>query len=390
MPRRPRHHRPTILHVLHTFRAGGAEVLVRDLVAAHADRFDHAIIALDEDGPLRESFHQLGAHTYLLDRKPGLDHRCATALRRIAHQHHDAIIHAHQYTPFFYTALAQFTAGLDARIIFTEHGRHFPDRTRLPRRVINRLVLHRMADRITAVGHFIKQALIDHDGIPADRIEVIHNGIDPARFAAPPAGFDRDRLRASIGADAGTRMILHVAGFRPVKDHATALQSLKWLHALGCPATLVFAGSGPTMPQIQAEADALRLADRVKFLGNRTDIAALWHASDVGLLTSLSEGVSVAILEAGAAGKPVVATNVGGNSEIILDGLTGKLAPRGDAAALAAALKDLLIDADQRARLGRAAAQRVCSHFTQQQMHAAYTQIYHDLLADQAEGRHVA
>src|SRR5690606_13258854 len=117
---------------------------------------------------------------------------------------------------------------------------------------------------------------------------------------------------------------------------------------------------------------------------------ALWLAADVGLLTSLSEGVSVAILEAMAAGRPMVATNVGGNGEIIADGVTGLLAPRGDAEALATALHRMLADDDLRHSMGVAAAERVNADFTEQRMHAAYLSIYNELLAGSAKERCVA
>ncbi len=369
---------PGVLHVLHSLSLAGAEVLVRDLVANLRGGFRFAVAALDCTGPLEAQLRALGAQVHLIGRRPGLDTRCASRIAQICREQRLSVIHAHQYTPFVYSALARLS-GARARLIFTEHGRHYPDQRRFKRVVANRLLLSHLADRVTAVGDFVKSALVNCESIPAKRIDVIRNGIAPERFARRRT--DVDTARAVLGLPTDRPLILQVAGFRAVKDHATAIRMMDRLRHMGSCAKLLLAGDGPTLGPTRQLIDSLKLHDHVQILGPRGDIAELWHAADLGLLTSLSEGVSVALLEAMAAGKPVVATDVGGNREIVAHGHTGLLAPRGDANALAVAVHSLLTDAPRRRTMGLAAALHVRDCFNQTQMHADYAQIYRELTA---------
>ena len=379
--------RPTIMHVTHTLGRGGVEVLVQDLIEAMNDRYRFVVVALDERGPLARALRRTGTPVHVIGRRPGLDWRCAARIAKLAARHNVDVIHAHQYTPFFYAALAQLWGSGQSKLIFTEHGRHWPDRRRLRRALANRLWLLRRADRITAVGQFVRQALIDNEAVPADQIDVVYNGIVTERFA-PGDELDVRRARVKLHLHPDEPVILQVAGFRDVKDHATALRALKCLHERGCRATLLLAGIGPTLEPTRHLAEELKLIDHVHFLGDRPDVPQLWQAADVGLLSSVSEGISVALLEAMAASRSVVATDVGGNPEIVRDGQTGYLAPRGDAGKLAQALHRLLCDADLRRRLGESGRQRVVRLFDQQRMHAAYEQMYRDLCQEQRN--HVA
>ena len=377
---------PAVMHVLHTLGHAGAEVLVRNLAAERSGEFRFIVVALDSGGPLIDELADLGVASIVLDRRPGIDRSCARRIAELVEAHHVDEVHAHQYTPFFYAALAKRRADDRPALVFTEHGRHYPDHRRWKRIIANRLLLTRRADRITAVGEYIKRALVRNEAIPADRIAVIPNGID----AAAMVSHDRDgrnRLRSELGVDDGKPLILQVAGFRPVKDHAGALVALRILRSRRCPAVLAFAGDGPTLEPTRQLAEKMGLTDAVRFLGPRTDVPELWQAADVGLLSSLSEGISVALLEAMAAGRPVVATDVGGNREIVIDGETGYLADRRDAGALADGLHRLCDDVDRRRRFGEAGRLRAETLFSQTAMHTAYAGMYHELCpAHAAEG----
>jgi glycosyltransferase involved in cell wall biosynthesis len=143
---------------------------------------------------------------------------------------------------------------------------------------------------------------------------------------------------------------------------------------------LLLVGDGDGRAQAQALAAELGVAQHVRFLGVRADVPRLMAAADLFLLTSLSEGVSVTLLEAMAAGLPIVATDVGGNSEVVVHGQTGLLAPRGNAAALAQHIATLLGDAARRNAMGHAGRERLLAQFSQQQMHDQYTRIYTQML----------
>jgi glycosyltransferase involved in cell wall biosynthesis len=372
--------RPVVLHLLHTLQRGGAEVLVRDLVSDLSESFEFVVVSLDEAGPIAEELSARGVAVHTLGRRPGLDWRCGWRLARLARRYGARVIHAHQYTPLFYATMARMVCGRTLRLLFTEHGRHYPDERRFKRVLANRLLINRRVDCFTAVGQFVRQALIENEAMPASRIQVVYNGVDTARsLNRPDNGAARARLCGQLKLPVDTPLIMQVAGLRSVKDHQTAVAALRRLHDQGCRAHLVLVGDGSMRNQIVAAAGRCGVHSAVHLLGWRDDVDQLWQAVDVGLLTSLSEGISVAILEAMLAGKPVVATDVGGNGELIQHGVTGLLAPRGHVKTVAEALHQLLDSPSLRARLGSAGRRRAIDQFSQSAMHQAYRRIYREM-----------
>src|SRR5262249_14700129 len=132
------------------------------------------------------------------------------------------VLHAHQYTPFFYGALAAKLSGVRPRVVFTEHGRHYPDVVSAKRRLANRLVFDRLADHVNAVCRFSAQSLSDRDGFSAGRIQVIENGVDLTGYSESA---DLVGLRRTLGLDPVRRYIANVARFHPVKDHRTLIHA---------------------------------------------------------------------------------------------------------------------------------------------------------------------
>jgi L-malate glycosyltransferase len=332
---------PTVGHVLHRMDVAGAEVLAAGLCRKLNGLFRCVLLCLDDRGPLAEQLMREGVAVEHLHRRPGRDLALARRLRDACTRHRIDLLHAHQYTPFFYAACSRTPlAGLRkcrTPILFTEHGRHYPD-IRKPRRVLANKLLLRRGDRVTAVAEFVRQALVRNEAIPAHRIDVVHNGIDPGAYTHTSQA-DRDaarqRIRAELNLAADQPVLLQVARFHPVKDHATAVRAFAQVHAAHPDAVLLLAGDGERRQAIQQLAGELRVANGVRFLGVRRDVRDLMAAADVFVLSSLSEGLSVTLLEAMAAGLPIAATDVGGNGEVIEHSITGLLSPRGDAGQLA-------------------------------------------------------
>ena len=368
--------RPTVGHVLHRLDRAGAEVLAGDLAMKLQDRYRFVFLCLDGVGPLGEHLASLGFDVVELGRKPGLDLSVARRLRGAVRQYAINLLHAHQYTPFFYAALSR-RLGSSPPILFTEHGRHYPDE-RKPKRVLANRWLIKSDDRVTAVGRFVKQALVDNEGIAEGRIKVIYNGIDPDAF--PPADAEsRAQARRRIGLDEETPLIMQVARFHPVKDHETAVRAFAEALKFIPTAMLCLVGDGGQRQTIETLCAEMDIQDQVRFLGVRDDVAQLIPGADVFMLSSLSEGVSVTLLEAMAAGLPIAATDVGGNPEVVEHGMTGLLSPRGDPNALGANLVTLLQDPAQRQAFGRAGRARLLEVFTQDRMHREYTDLYGQL-----------
>jgi glycosyltransferase involved in cell wall biosynthesis len=341
-------------------QVAGAEVLVAETIRLLGGLIEPAVLCLDAIGALGERLLAQGVPVVCLGRKPGRDWRLPG---RIAHEwraRRTEVVHAHQYTPFFYAALARPLLLRPPRLILTEHGRHYPDVVSPVRRAVNRLVFDHLADAVNAVSAFSGRALQRIDGFSGRRIEVIDNGIEVERYGAAP---DRAALRRRLGLDPARRYVVTVARFHPVKDHATLLRAFARVASTQPDVELLLAGDGPLRGELEGQARALGIAGRVRFLGVRSDVPDLLQAADVFALTSLSEAASLTVLEAMASRLPVVLTAVGGNPELARQGVDGLLAPRGDDAAIAAALLRLLGDPAAAAAMGAAGRARVEERF---------------------------
>jgi glycosyltransferase involved in cell wall biosynthesis len=360
--------------VVHVMQMAGAERLVVETIRRLGNRIRPTVFCLDAIGLLGADLQRENVDVAVLGRRPGLDLPVARRLSNEIAQRDITVLHAHQYTPFFYAALAKLLRPGRARLILTEHGRHYPDIVSGRRRLGNRLLLARLADRVNAVCAFSADALAANDGFARDRIEVIPNGIDVGQYENPARAGDLGIER---------RYVTCIARFHPVKDHATLLRGFASVAAPFPDLDLVLCGDGPLRNDLDALAQALGISERVRFLGVRRDVPAILKASTVFCLTSVSEAASLTVLEAMAAALPVVLTNVGGNPELVRDGVHGLLVPRSDPSAVATALTTLLNDSRYAARLASAAAQRVRHQFLLETTVARYYALYEEL----AEGR---
>ncbi|MEN6497967.1 MAG: glycosyltransferase [Thermoguttaceae bacterium] len=367
---------PAICQLLHSLTVGGAEVLAARLVRRLRGRYRFVFACLDQLGSLGEELRREGFVVEVLERHPGIDFGCMQRLRRFWQREQVALVHAHQYTPFFYALAAR---GLRRRppVLFTEHGRSFPDYPRRKRILFNRLMLRR-GDRVVAVGEAVRRALVENEGIAENRIERIYNGVD---FSAFDRGSeDRATLRKRLGFDADQWLIVQVARLDPLKDHATAIRTIQRVASQRANARLLLVGEGAERSRIEAEIAARGVGPHVSLLGLRSDVADLLQASDLFLLTSVSEGIPVTLIEAMAAGLPVVATDVGGVGEVVEHGVTGWLAPSGDDAALAEVVLRVMSDSRLRESMGRQAQKRARGEFSQREMHAAYERTFEEML----------
>jgi sugar transferase (PEP-CTERM/EpsH1 system associated) len=369
--------KPVICQLVHTLNVGGAEILARQFAEAGGDRFRFVFACLDAPGVMAEELATQGYAIEVVGRRAGFDLGCAWRLGRVLRKHGVELVHAHQYAPFFYAMLARAMGVRRLPIIFTEHGRDYPDYPRPKRKLANRL-LRRPSDRAIAVGSCVRDALIQNEGLPPDRVEVIYNGVDVSRY--DPQRPLRDAVRKELGYDPGEILIMQVARLNRLKDHPTALGAMARL-AKDCPqARLVLVGDGEERAALEDLTDELGLRSIVRLLGTRSDVARLLQAADIFLLSSISEGIPLTIIEAMATGLPCVATRVGGIAEVIVDGETGRLAHARDAVALAERLRELIGEPDRARRMGAAGRIRAEQKFSDTAMHTSYGKIYGELL----------
>jgi glycosyltransferase involved in cell wall biosynthesis len=369
-------HRATIGQVLHSLQVGGAEMLAAHLARRFRDSYRFVFICLDSLGRLGEQLREEGFPVHVVGRRPGLDWRCPLRLRSLLQQERVDLIHAHQYTPFLYSLLSRLHSRRPP-VLFLEHGRHYPDTRRLKRVIANRLLLRR-GDRVVAVGQSVRQALIDNEGIPPHRVDVIYNGINLSAF--DPAQYDRCAVRNELGIAPGEFFIMQVARLDYLKDHATAVRTMKRVTERRPEARLLLIGEGPLRGTIEELVAQLNLGQAVRLLGLRCDVRRLLPAADLFLLTSISEGIPLTVIEAMAAGLPVVSTRVGGVPEVVDDERTGLLAPAGADDALAEKVCQLLDNAPERQRMSQRGRLRGAAHFSDQSMDSRYRELYNEML----------
>src|SRR5215831_14408345 len=196
--------------VLHSMHVAGAEVLVAETIRRLESRIEPVVFCLDVVGPLGGRLQREGVPVLAFGRKPGFDFSVSKRMAAEIRQRGVSVVHAHQYTPFFYGGIAARLSGVRPRVIFTEHGRHFPDVVSTRRRLANKWILDRLADHVNAVCEFSARSLSRVDGFSRSRIEVIPNGVDLPRYGRVA---DLRSLRDRLGLDSERRYITTVARF---------------------------------------------------------------------------------------------------------------------------------------------------------------------------------
>lgn len=261
--------------------------------------------------------------------------------------------------------------------VATHHG-YIEGMGWLKMRLHGALANSRLTQGLVVVSRQVWAVAAEREGVQPARLCLIENGIHPLE---PGTRQTRAAVRAELGLAPGDLLALNVARFTSQKGYEVLLDAVPRVRA-GCPAAVfAFAGDGPLRAEMEAKAAALGVAQHTRFLGVRRDVPDLLAAADVFVMSSLSEGLPMALLEAMSAGLPCVVTSLEGIREVIENGYNGRLVPPGDATALATALVDVLNDAPGRARLGAAARQRVLEKYTVERMCKEYEALFLKTLA---------
>jgi glycosyltransferase involved in cell wall biosynthesis len=292
------------------------------------------------------------------------------------------IVHAHGARAAFWVRLAASTLGAQRpRIVYSIHGFTLPfdpPWRRLAMRAtegVLRLVTH----RYVAVCDAERDAVVSAGMCSRERIDVVRNGVDPRRFNAAP---DRDGIRTQLGIAAEMILVTTICRLARPRDFHTLLAGFAAAANSEPRAHLLIVGDGPWKGMIEHEVKKLGLTGRTTFTGTRSDVASILSASDIFVLTSSGgDGLPLGILEAMAAGLPVVATACDGIPEAVKHEETGWLVDRGDARGLAAALQHLLHNPQLRCRLGTAGRALVSREFDVRRTVAELTRVYERLVA---------
>ncbi len=354
-----------IQHVLLSLQPGGLENGVVNIVnGLDPARFRSSVCCLREAGQFAERIQAPGAQIHEVGLRGGLSARAVFKMAQHFARTQTDIVHTRNAEAFFYGMAAAKLAGVKG-LIHSEHGRVFDDR---PIRFTLQRVLSNHASAIFAVSNKLKQDLIHHIRIPGEKIEVLYNGVDLSRFDMR----DQAAARALLGISAGQFVIGSVGRLVPVKNYALLMRAVARLDGVH----LVLVGDGPERASLERLKRDLKLEGRVTLPGHRSDIAELIGGFDVFALTSLNEGMSNTLLEAMAGGVAVVASDVGGNREIVRNGIDGMLFDSDDESALVGIFETLVRDRATKEKFGAAARRRVMDTFDLRGMLERYSALY--------------
>jgi glycosyltransferase involved in cell wall biosynthesis len=360
-----------VVHVTFDMRIGGAEQVICNLVE-NTDplKYEASILCIDPKiGPFGKILQEKGYQITSLDRKPGFDFSLIAKVRQYLISKDVDILHCHQYTPYVYGVLGALLT--KCRVIFTEHGRFFPDQRKLKRVVINPL-LNMFTDYVTAISVATRDALVNFENFPENKIQVIYNGIDGTRFFHPEQ--DTPKNLFSICED--SYVIGTVARLDHIKNQKMMIKALKIVHKTHPNTFLLIVGDGPERKRLEKIAHELKLSAHMIFTGFRQDTQLFYKNMDIFLLTSFSEGTAMTLLEAMVSGLPCIATNVGGNPEIVKDTETGFIIPSDDERALADKIDLLLANNKLKQIMSNNARQRYAANYTVEKMVKKYETIY--------------
>ena len=364
-----------IVHLLENLNMGGAERVVIDLVREQQrGGHDCAVICLFQPGAMVHELSEAGIPVTALYKAAGPSLRALRHLRRLLRQHRAEVLHSHNAMAHYYGVVA--SVGMNLARINTRHGMG----TLLGnwRQQLLYSLAMRLTDRACFVCNAAQQRFI-HDGlVPAEKSAVVYNGIDTGKFST---GGCPGALHQLLDLDPSARLLISVGRLNPAKNHPLLIEAFARLAVRYPDLHLVLIGDGAGMAALKQLRQRHGLSDRIHFPGARADVPALLADASLFVLSSLTEGFSLSLLEAGAARLPVVATDVGGNGEIIADHERGLLVPSADAAALATAIAVLLDAPAQAASFAGALQQWVMDHCTLPVMAASYAQIYQEARA---------
>jgi sugar transferase (PEP-CTERM/EpsH1 system associated) len=372
--------RPTrILHVVDSLGKGGLENGLVNLIA-HLDshRFEHVVCAMRRLGPNAERLEAAGARVVCLGGQTGSRFQVRTLVRTMREVKPD-LVHSRNWAAIE-AVLAGKWVGVRG-VVHSEHGLEADTAKAEPwRRNCFRRLAFEAADRVLAVSSQLRDLHARRTGFPARRVAVIHNGVDSERFQ--PNLSLRASIRAELGIAEDQFCIGCVGNLTPVKDYRTALNAAGALDKVCKDWRLLVIGEGAERGQLEQFVQAHPAwKDRVAFLGLSHRVPELLAAMDVYVLSSVIEGISNSLLEAMASGLPAVATAVGGNPEVVVDGESGILFPAGDFNRLADQLFLLRQQPDLRARLSQQARRRVREEFSIDSMVRSYREVYEGLTA---------
>jgi L-malate glycosyltransferase len=370
--------KPRVLHLITSFEVGGTERQAVELLKRiDRRRFDLSLAALRFEGPLYQEVATIFPRVSQFPLTSFYNANAAKQLMRLRGwmiKERADVLHAHD----FYAGLLGAAAARLARVRVIACQRHMRLSDRRVHEWGTRLT-HRLAHRVLVNSEAIRDHLLAAGHVAPEKIVVVRNGLNAAALDNDGRAKRRAALLRELNLDEGAKLIGLVARLQTVKGHRYFIEAASRIAAAEPKAHFLLVGDGALRREIEEQAARLGVNDRVHLLGDRNDAALVPAGFDVAVSASLSEGLPNAVMEAIAAGAPVVATAVGGTTELIIDGATGFLVPAADADALARRILDTLRNPELSARMAAHGRRRALSQFGMRRMVESVERLYDEI-----------
>jgi glycosyltransferase involved in cell wall biosynthesis len=363
-----------VAHVVLSLDVGGLERVVLDLISAGVELGQRTSVAcVSSRGALAGEAEARGATVVCAEKSPGLHLGAISRLKAMLEELHPDVVHSHQIGALFYAGPAARKARVPL-VVHSEHGKHYANRLRT--RILGRRA-SRHASRFFCVSNDIADEVRKYRIVDPAKIAVVQNGIDLSRFGARR---EMD-LRRSLGIPDDVPLVGTIGRLNEIKRQDVLLRAFAALRQSVPTAHLLLVGDGPMRAQLEQLAGELAIRGVTHFAGYQPQPERYLPLMDIFALTSRSEGMPLVVLEAWAAGVPVVTSAVGGLPEMLDAGKAGLLFPSGDHAALGRLLGDVLSDERKSSILAAEGQSRVRARFSREHMAGEYQRHYLDLLA---------
>lgn len=364
-----------ILHVIPTLDRGGAEKQLTLLASGlPKEEFEVHVCTLTRDGPLRAPLEAAGVTIHSIQKRGKFDplafHRLTKLMRRLQPD----LVHTWIFAANAYGRAAALRAGVKCIVGGERCVDPWKNGLEL---AIDRYLAQR--SRCIVTNSSGVQVFYAEQGVPAEKFIIIPNGIDADRVTAPSS---RSEWAEELGIPESAHWVVAIGRLWPQKRLRDAIWVMDILKVARDDVFLLIVGDGPERRRLERFAWQVKIEDHVRFLGERSDVAKLLPHLSASVLASGYEGQSNAIMESMAAGLPVVASDIPGNRDLVIDGQTGSLFPPGDRGEFARCLHRVLEDRELARRMGEAGARRMREEFTVNQMIERHAALYRRLLAE--------
>lgn len=363
----------TVVHIVRNLEIGGLEKVVLAVIERQmAAGWNVHLWCMGYGGELMPVVSELGINATVFHIKPGIRPGLFLNMARRLRRLKPDVVHCHNFGPLVYGSVAGRLAGVGA-VIYTAHGVKTSSDTKQ-----TRFFKLRLMDRWVTVSENARRVAIETAGGDPERVLAIINGVDTSCYGD---SVDGGPTREALGIGSDTIVFGIVARLNHAKDHDNLFRAFHQAFAGRDDVVLLVVGDGELREKLEGVIDELGVAQQIRLLGSRYDIPQLLAAMDVFVLSSYTEGLAVTLLEAHAAALPIVATSVGGNTEVVVDGDTGLVVPPRDTAALARALGEIAGDLPRAREMGRRGRERVIQLFSIDATAGQYENVYRDVLA---------